>query len=233
MILPGPASPGWAVLWDMDGTLVDTEPYWIAAEFDVVEAAGGAWSMEHAHALVGCDLLEGGAYIREYGGIDLEPVEIVERLLDGVIARIQTAIPWRPGARELLADLNAAGVPCALVTMSWRRFADPVLAALPAGSFAASITGDEVPIGQGKPHPQPYQLGAAAVGLAPGRCVAIEDSPTGARSALGAGCAAVIGVPNVADLDGIDGMLLRETLVGLTVADLARLVDPATVELSA
>ena len=110
-----------AVLWDMDGTIVDTEPYWIDAEYDIVEAHGGTWSHEHAKALVGSDLLDSGAYIREYGGVDKEPVEIVEMLLDRVVARIQVEVPWRPGARELLADLRSAGVPTALVTMSWRR----------------------------------------------------------------------------------------------------------------
>jgi HAD superfamily hydrolase (TIGR01509 family) len=217
---------GWGVLWDMDGTLVDTEPYWIATEHELVESFGGTWSDAHAHHLVGFDLMEGGRYIAEHGPVPLEPIEIVERLLDGVIRRVREHIPWRPGAPELLADLKAAGVPCCLVTMSWRSFADPVLAALPADSFVTAITGDEVPTGRGKPHPEPYMMGAAALGLGPEHCVAIEDSPTGARSALAAGCGAVLGVPNVASLAGVDGLVLRDTLEGLTVADLAELVAP-------
>lgn len=225
------ADAGWGVMWDMDGTLVDTEPYWIATEYELCAEYGGEWSEEHARNLVGFDLLDGGRYIREHGRVPLEPIEIVERLLEGVIARIQVDIPWRPGARELLADLNASGVPCALVTMSWRSFADPVLAALPEGSFAAAIVGDEVPEGRGKPHPEPYLLGAAALGLTPDRCVAIEDSPTGARSALAAGCATVLGVPNVASLDelaGSPGLVLRPTLAGLTAAELGRFVTDPT-----
>ena len=105
--------------------------------------------------MVGFDLLDSAAYMQEHGGVDLPAEEIVERLLDGVIARLHRKIPWQPGARELLADLNEAGVPCALVTMSWRRFVDPVMAALPADSFVATITGDEVPVGRGKPRPDP------------------------------------------------------------------------------
>ena len=122
-----------AVLWDMDGTLVETEPYWIEAEYALAEKYGGTWSEEHAMNLVGNDLIESARYIREHMGIDLEPSVIVEELLDSVIAHVEREVPWRPGAVELLADLNAAGVPCALVTMSYRRFVAPVLAALPAG----------------------------------------------------------------------------------------------------
>ncbi len=214
-----------AVLWDMDGTLVDTEPYWFAAERDLVEEFGHQWPDHHAEAVVGFDLLDSAEYIREHGQVPLPPEEIVDRLLDGVIARLHRRIPWRPGARELLADLHDAGVPCALVTMSWRRFVDPVLAALPDGSFVASVTGDEVPYGQGKPGPTPYLLGADACGVAPEDCLAIEDSPTGVRSALAAGCR-VLGVPNVADLQRTQGVTLVDSLAPLRLADLAELFHP-------
>jgi HAD superfamily hydrolase (TIGR01509 family) len=187
--VPQPA----AVLWDMDGTLVDTEPYWIEAEYDLVEGHGGSWSREHALNLVGNDLLESGRYIREHGGIDLEPAEIVEGLLDRVVARVEQQVPWRPGALELLADLRAHGVRCALVTMSYRRFVLPVLDALPAGTFDVVVTGDAV--SQGKPHPEPYLKAAALLGVVPGDALAIEDSNTGARSAEQAGCTVLV-VPN-------------------------------------
>jgi HAD superfamily hydrolase (TIGR01509 family) len=214
-----------AVLWDMDGTLVDTEPYWFASERDLVDRYGhGDWPDHHAHAMVGFDLLDSAAYMQEHGGVDLPAEEIVDRLLDGVIARLHRKIPWRPGARELLADLNEAGVPCALVTMSWRRFVDPVLAALPARSFVASITGDELPRGRGKPHPDPYQLGAEACGAFPEDCLAIEDSPTGIRSAIDAGCR-VIGVPNVKALAREPGLTIVESLDDLRVRDLAEIMS--------
>lgn len=177
----------------MDGTLVDTEPYWIATEFELAERHGGRWSEEHALNLVGNDLLDSGRYIREHMGIDLEPAQIVEELLDGVVARVEAEVPWRPGARELLLALGEARVPCALVTMSYRRFVDPVLARLPRDTFAAVVTGDVVT--QGKPHPEPYLRAAAELDVEPGGCVAIEDSNTGARSAVAAGCR-VLCVPN-------------------------------------
>ncbi|QZY27659.1 HAD family phosphatase [Nocardioides coralli] len=204
----------------MDGTLVDTEPYWIEAEFELAEHHGGTWSREHALELVGNDLLDSGRYIREHMGIDLEPAEIVERLLDGVVQRVEKAVPWRPGARELLSRLAAAGVPCALVTMSYRRFVDPVLAALPEATFAEVVTGDAV--SHGKPHPEPYLRAARALGVEPDSCVAIEDSNTGARSAETAGCRVLV-VPNhVPVLDG-PRRTFRTTLADVTVADLARL----------
>jgi beta-phosphoglucomutase-like phosphatase (HAD superfamily) len=208
-----------AVLWDMDGTLVDTEPYWFEAERELAAEYGVEWPDENAVAMVGMDLMDTGAYMRAHGPIPLEPVEIVERLLDGVISRVKRHIPWRDGARDLLAALNAAGIPCVLVTMSWRRFVDPVMEAVPAGSFVATIAGDEVPAGKGKPHPEPYLMGARAAGASPERCVAIEDSPTGVRSALDAGCR-VIGVPHVKPIDPAPKLTLVDSLVGLSIADL-------------
>ena len=115
-----------AVLWDMDGTLVDTEPYWIAAEYALIEEYGGTWSDEHAMNLVGSDLIDSGRYLREHSGINLEPAEIVEELLDRVVVRMGEQIPWRDGAVELLDSLREDGTPCALVTMSYRRFVTPM-----------------------------------------------------------------------------------------------------------
>jgi HAD superfamily hydrolase (TIGR01509 family) len=209
-----------AVLWDMDGTLVDTEPYWIATEYAMAEKYGGTWSEEHALNLVGNALLESGVYIRVHMGIDLTPQEIVDELLDGVVERVRESVPWRPGARELLADLRANDVPCALVTMSWQRFVAPILEHLPPDTFAAIVTGDRVEFG--KPHPEPYLKAAAELGVAPEDCLAIEDSNPGAKSGVAAGCV-VLCVPNhVPILEG-ERRVFRDTLVGVAAADLAEL----------
>lgn len=221
MTPPAPPSLPAAVLWDMDGTLVDTEPYWIATEFAMAEKYGGTWSEEHALNLVGKALLDSGDYIRVHMDIDRTPQQIVDELLDGVVARVEQDIPWRPGARELLVDLGDRGIPCALVTMSWQRFVDPILAQLPAGTFASVVTGDRVEFG--KPHPEPYLTAAAELGLAPEECVAIEDSNTGAKSAVAAGCT-VLCVPNhVPILEG-EQRVFTDTLAGLDADGLERLV---------
>jgi HAD superfamily hydrolase (TIGR01509 family) len=182
-----------AVLWDMDGTLVDTEPYWIETEFALAEKYDGTWSHEHALNLVGNDLLESGRYIRKHMGIERTPEQIVEELLDGVVERVRSRVPWRPGALELLAELGETGVPCGLVTMSYQRFVAPILAALPPGTFATVVTGDAV--SRGKPHPEPYLAAAERLGVDPSSCLAIEDSDTGTRSAVAAGCGVLV-VPN-------------------------------------
>ena len=209
-----------AVLWDMDGTLVDTEPYWMACEFDLVARHRGTWTSADAHSIVGYDLLDAGHEIRTRGSVDMEPAEIATWLLDGVIERVAEQLPWRPGARELLAECAAAGIPCAMVTMSWRRLADAVIGAAPPGSFAASITGDEVT--NGKPDPEPYLAGAAALGVDPTSCVAIEDSPTGVASAMAAGCV-TLGVPHVVPVAASPGLTLVDSLVGVDLVALRRL----------
>lgn len=199
----------------MDGTLVDTEPYWMQTERALAAEYGAEWTTEDGLALVGNDLITSGRYIRDRMGLELSPEEIVDRLLDGVVARVQSEVPWRPGAVDLLGQLAAAGIPCALVTMSYQRFVEPILDALPPQTFAEVVTGDMVD--NGKPHPEPYLTAAANLGLDPADCLAIEDSNTGIRSAVAAGCA-VIGVEAHVPLQVDLGHLPVESLTGLDVA---------------
>lgn len=209
-----------AVLWDMDGTLVDTEPYWIAEEHLLVEQHGGIWTDEHAKQLVGNDLLVSAAYILAHSPIELTPLEVVNALLAGVAARVAEHVPWRPGARELLASLVAQGVPCALVTMSWESLATAVVNNLPKGTFAAVVTGDAV--SHGKPHPEPYLAAARLLGAEPGACIAIEDSPPGVASAVAAGIP-TIAVPHHVPVPVTLGAVQIPTLGSLQPADLLRL----------
>jgi HAD superfamily hydrolase (TIGR01509 family) len=212
-----------AVFWDMDGTLVDTEPYWISAEHEIVEEHGGTWSEEFAHQLVGNDLYVSAQFIRDHSPITWEPQRIVEELLVRVVAAVRRDVPWRPGARELIGDLVAAGVPNVLVTMSWRSLADAVVEHLPAGTFAALITGDAVT--HGKPHPEPYRAAARALGIDPGDGVAIEDSPTGVRSAVAAGVP-TLAVPCVVDVPPMAGVIRIDSLAGMTPTRLVELIQP-------
>ncbi|WP_264176757.1 HAD family hydrolase [Agilicoccus flavus] len=213
-----------AVLWDMDGTLVDTEPYWIEQEHRLVERFGGTWTEADAHSLVGNPLLVSAEYIRAHTPVTLTPLEIVDELQSGVIAALSRRLPWRPGARELLAELGDLGVPCALVTMSWRPMVDALVATLPDGVFAAIVTGDEVT--RGKPDPEPYLTAAAALGVDIGDCVAIEDSSTGSASALAAGARTIV-VPHVVAVPPADGLFHRKTLEGLRARDLLAATAPS------
>jgi HAD superfamily hydrolase (TIGR01509 family) len=196
----------------MDGTLVDTEPYWMEAELALAERYGGTWSHEQALQVVGFDLLVAARLMRPQMGIDLAPEQMVEEMLDGVIARVERAVPWRPGARELLASLGAAEVPCALVTMSYARFVEPIVAALPPGTFQVVITGDAVE--HGKPHPEPYLAAASALGVPAIGCLAIEDSATGATSASAAGCTVLVAPLHVSVPAG-ERRVFVESLEGL------------------
>ncbi|MDE9366523.1 HAD family phosphatase [Luteipulveratus sp. YIM 133132] len=209
-----------AVLWDMDGTIVDTEPFWIAEEHDLVESYGGRWTDELAHECVGNPLLVSAQIIRDNSPVTLEPHEIVERLLSGVVRRMREHVPWRPGAQDLLRALAAQDVPCALVTMSYASFAQVLIDAVPGGTFVEVITGDSVT--HGKPHPEPYLAAAAALGVQPADCVAIEDSPPGVRSAVAAGVP-TLAVPHVVAVPAIEGAVQIDTLAGLTPSDLVRL----------
>lgn len=209
-----------AVLWDMDGTLVDTEPYWMAAEHALVEDHGGVWTDEHAHQLVGNDLLVSADYIRAHSPVDLTSLEVVHELLASVVASVKDHVPWRPGARELLESLVAQGVPCALVTMSWESLATAVVSDLPVGSFSVVVTGDVVL--HGKPDPEPYLLAARQLGVDLGACVAIEDSQPGVASAVAAGIP-TIAVPHHVEVPETAGAVQISSLVGLTPPDLLRL----------
>ena len=207
----------------MDGTLVDTEPFWFEGEHALAEEHGGEWTHEDALNLVGNDMLVSGAYMRDRWGLSFTATEMVDKLHDKVVASIAAAaeVPWRPGALDLLEALNEAGVPCALVTMSWDVMALPIVARLPRGRFDAVITGDKVV--RGKPHPDPYLEGAAALGASPSACIAIEDSNTGATSAEAAGCT-VITVENHVALASGPRRIAEPTLVGLTPQRLGELL---------
>lgn len=215
-----------AVLWDMDGTLVDTEPYWIAAEHELVAEHGGTWTHAQALQLVG-NPLEVSAAVLQEAGVDLPVPEIVTRLLTRVTAQVHDGVPWRPGARELLGSLAEAGVPCALVTMSYAVLAEAVTAHVP-GAFATLVTGDQVT--RGKPDPEPYLVAARRLGVRVEDCVAIEDSPAGIGSALAAG-ARTLGVEAVLPVEPREGLSRAVTLADVDLAVVRRLAAGEVLEL--
>ncbi|RZS58905.1 HAD superfamily hydrolase (TIGR01509 family)/HAD superfamily hydrolase (TIGR01549 family) [Microcella putealis] len=218
---PEPLDRPAAVLWDMDGTIVDTEPYWMRAEVRLVESFGRTWSTEDAMQLVGSGL-ENSAILLQRAGVELEVEQIIDRLTDEVIEQIETEVPWRPGARELIAALREAGIPIALVTMSLRRMAVRVADAIGDAVFDVVIAGDDVT--EAKPHPEPYLAAARALGVDIHHCVAIEDSQFGLASAISSG-AATIGVPLHLALHEGPTHTLWSTLEGRTVAELTAVVN--------
>lgn len=223
--VPHPA----AVLWDMDGTLVDTEPYWIEAEQELVAEHGGTWTHEQALQLVGNALTVSARILRDEAGVDMEPDAIVERLLGRVVEQVRVRVPWRPGAVELLTELGVQGVPCALVTMSYTVLAREVVDRAPAGAFRAVVTGDEV--SRGKPDPEPYLTAAERLGVEPAACVAIEDSPTGIASARAAGVP-TLGVEAVVPVPRQDGLSRAASLTDVDPATLGRIASGEVLDLT-
>lgn len=203
----------------MDGTLVDTEPYWMNAERDLVHSYRGTWSAEDGLTLVGQGL-ETSARILQSRGVELSTTAIIDHLTERVLDQTRAGIPWRPGALELLAALHDAGIPLALVTMSMRALAEHIVTETRGALFELIVSGDDVE--NPKPHPEPYLRAARLLGVEITDCVAIEDSVPGLASAVAAG-AVVIGVPAHIDLPPSEDYTLWSTLAGRTVDDIRNL----------
>ena len=206
-----------AVLWDLDGTLVDTEPLWFEAEEAMALRHGATWSVEHAKNLVGNSLEVSAAYIRQHMGLTLSIEEILEELLVYMEVNTAARATFQPGALELLGALREADVPCALVTMSYRRLVDPLLPRLREDAFAATVCGDEVT--RGKPHPEAYLRAAELLGVNPVDCVVIEDSPSGAAAGEASGARVVV-VEHLVPVPAGERRVEVPTLDGLGVVGL-------------
>ncbi len=213
----------------MDGTLVDTEPAWMQAEADLVTEHGLTWTAQDAAQMIGLPLLSAAQVLIAHG-VDLPAEAIVTRLLNQVVGHVRRAVPWQPGALALLAALREEGVPCALVTMSYRALTDAVLAGAPQGSFAVVVPGDEVT--HGKPHPEPFLTAAARLGVDVRACVALEDSPPGIGSALASG-ARTIGIRHIVDVPPRPGLSRVSSLEQVDLGVLSRVVGGETIDLLA
>lgn len=208
----------------MDGTLVDTEPYWMAAETAMVESFGGTWTNEQALQLVGNGLMDSAVLLRA-AGVEMEPDVIVDTLTDDVRTALATqGVPFRPGAKELLRDLHAAGIRTALVTMSLRRMAQSVVDLIEFDAFEHIVAGDDVD--NPKPHPDPYLKAADLLNIDITDALVIEDSGTGLRAGVASG-AVTLGVPHMIPLDGFGAHALWPTLEGRTADDVIGLYAAA------
>ena len=214
-----------AVLWDMDGVLVDSEPLWTLAEVELARELGGEWTDEIKALVVGTRLDVSVPTILRFYGAPVGPADVAQAagfLLHRMIELYRTEPVLMPGARELLTGVRDAGIPVALVSSSYRALVDSVLAA-GVGPFELTLAGDEVT--HAKPHPEPYLTAASRLGVDPARCVVVEDSPSGVAAAEAAG-AAVVAVPSVPGVlfDAGPRRLVASSLAGVALEDLRALV---------
>jgi HAD superfamily hydrolase (TIGR01509 family) len=213
-----------AVLFDMDGLLVDSEPLWFEVERAVMAWLGGTWTDQDQQALVGGSLERSVAYFLDRARAPADPGEVASALVEGMAALISEREPAvMPGAAELHAQISAAGIPSALVTSSERVIMDAVLARLADRGIGFDVTVCSADVRNTKPHPEPYQLAAALLGADPVCCVALEDSPAGVAAAEAAGCVTVA-VPSLVPVGQQHGRLVATSLTEISLATLHELV---------
>jgi HAD superfamily hydrolase (TIGR01509 family) len=213
-----------AVLWDMDGTLVDSEGLWSITMADLAAHLGGELSAATREELTGSSLRRTVTRVlREVGRPDDEAAlaSAGRWLLDRTAALFAAGLQWRPGAREALEAVRAAGLRTALVTSTYRELTEVALDTVGRGYFDVTVCGDEVTAT--KPDPAPYLRAAELLGVDPARCVAVEDSPSGTASAAAAG-AIVLVVPSGVEVPAGERRTFRDTLEGLGVDDVRSLL---------
>jgi HAD superfamily hydrolase (TIGR01509 family) len=212
--IPGGRPPGasTAVLFDMDGLLIDSEPLWLEAETAVMARLGADWTQQDQAQLIGGSLERTVRYLLSKATRPVPPDVVGEWLMSDIAERVRRGgVPVQPGARELLASVKAAGLPRALVTSSERDFMDAVLAST-GMRFDVLVCADDVTAT--KPDPEPYLLAAKLVGVHPADCFALEDSPNGVAAAEAAGCQ-VIAVPSLVPITPAPGRTMVRSLLDL------------------
>jgi HAD superfamily hydrolase (TIGR01509 family) len=209
-----------AVLFDMDGLLLDSEEVWFAAETEMMAEYGAPWGAADHAALVGSAMAVSSAYIAARAGESVTAEEIATELQNRMAVRLKEPQVLLPGAARLIAEVDAAGIPRALVSSTVRSLIDAALAGIAPITFNVIVAGDDVTYN--KPHPEPYLAAAALLGVDPADCVALEDSPSGSASASAAGCW-VVAVPSVASVEAINRRIVVDSLEDVTLADLRAL----------
>jgi HAD superfamily hydrolase (TIGR01509 family) len=202
-----------AVLFDMDGLLIDSEPLWLQAETAIMARLGASWTEADQARLLGGSLERTVRYLLSKATRPAPPELVGEWLMAGIVERVRRhGVPVQPGARQLLASGERAGLPRALVTSSQRDFMDAVLAST-GMRFDVLVCAQDVTVT--KPDPEPYLLAAKLVGVHPGDCFALEDSPNGVASAQAAGCR-VFAVPSLVPVPPAPGRTVVRSLLDLT-----------------
>jgi len=182
-----------AVVFDLDGVLLDSERLWDQARREVTIQHNGHWRADATAAMLGMSSVEWSRYMRDNLGVDLPPDQIVDLVVADLLERYRRGLPLLPGAIAAVRRIGQRW-PLALASSAGRPVIDTVLAI--AGlqhEFQATVSSEEVP--RGKPAPDVYLEATRRLGQPPGACAAVEDSANGIRSALAAALH-VVAIPN-------------------------------------
>lgn len=209
-----------AVLFDMDGTLINSEPYWLIAERELMLRYGHVWTDEDQAYCIGGPLPKVGAYMSNLAGGAEDAQFFEEELIRLVGAQFLQGLEFMPGAKELVENLASHSVPMALVSASPRLLVDAALELLPEGTFMTSVSSQDVKVS--KPDPESYLLAAARLGIDITKSLVLEDSKTGITSGLASG-AVVIGIPHIITYPPSPRLHIRRDLVGLGLQDLEQI----------
>ena len=214
--------PPAAVFFDMDGLLIDSEPTWFQAEQDMLAGYGFTLGPEHYPHVLGKPIEVSTAYLLELTGHPVSAEQFADGIEQAMVERLRDGVPMMPGAKDLLVELEASGIPLALVSASSRRIVDACLPLIGRDHFRVTVSGDDVE--HSKPSPDPYLLAAQHLGVDPAQCVVLEDSPTGTAAGHAAGCR-VIAVPHAAEVPARERVTVVDSLRRVNLAFLGRLFD--------
>jgi HAD superfamily hydrolase (TIGR01509 family) len=199
-----------AVVFDLDGVLVDSEQVWDAARRDVVAEHGGTWREEATRDMLGMSAPEWSRYLVERLGVNLSPEEINRAVVAAMVREYEARLPLLPGAREAVERMGRRW-PLGLASSSNRPVIDLVLERMGVTArFAATVSSEEV--GRGKPAPDVYLEAARRLGVDAAACAAIEDSENGIRSAHAAGMR-VVAIPNPHFPPAADAVALADVVL--------------------
>ena len=215
-----------AVLWDMDGTLIDSEPLWIEQERELMESLGAIWTHDDAIHCLGGPMTRVDAYMRhklpQIHQDSFPPLELARLLLERMELRLSQKVPFTSGSFELISEMKSLGIPLALVSASTRPLMNAALKSIGEDIFHVTISDSEVT--RSKPDPEGYLKAAHSLSVDITNCLVIEDSITGMNAAIASG-AWVLGLPHVAELPVAEKVVHRHTLEGLSVSEISALFD--------
>ena len=198
-----------AILFDMDGTLIDSEPLWLEAEIEIMKELGCNWDQQDQINCLGGPIDKTENYMQDRSN-NIKPFGYFTEKLDDVMEKkLSTKLYLIPNALEIINDCKRSELKIALVTASSGRLMKAVLKRFPVGIFDAVVSYDDVK--RSKPDPEPYLLAAKTLGVDITNCVVLEDSLTGVQSGLSAG-AQVVGIPHLVKMPSNPNLRVVESL---------------------